>query len=102
MWAKTNLNSEENRKKLESKKERRTDLSEQEEAGEEEVTMNRIERKWIHDEYDDGDDEEGEELEDEEDELWLLLRGFIIHLYTPLLTNLTSATKSKRQTISPT
>lgn len=63
---------------------------EEQDAGEEELTTNRTERKWIHDDEDDDDDtddaddcddddddEEGEELEDDEAELILRLRGFI-------------------------
>lgn len=46
------------------------DRSEDEqEAGEEEVTTNRTDRKWIHDEEEDDDDDEGEEFEDDDCEL---------------------------------
>ena len=76
-------------------RERRTHRlkEEREEAGEEEVTMNRTERKGVQDDDVEEEDEEEEELELEieleegeeggdefEDGLWLRPRGFIYNL----------------------
>lgn len=56
----------------------RTHRSEEEhEAGEEEVTIKRTERKWIHDDDEDDEDEDDAGEWGDEDEVWLRLRAFI-------------------------